>query len=152
MTDEELDVQRLREISNAMVEAVTSPAFVEALRTVRSAPQDQRLAEGSRRLSPDALRAQGVPLPADMRITTRYFEADQPGIIEFGEAGSVVNSLNEADPGLLDRLREANPALFTRMMNEITNETDALMKKSDIGGCACAGHHGTCSGAGGSFP
>src|SRR5436190_12331991 len=143
MPEEELDVQRLREISSAMIEAVTSPAFVEALRTVRSAPSDQRLAEGSRRLSPDALRAQGVPLPADMRITTRYFEADQPGIIEFGEAGSMVNSLNEKDPGLLDRLREANPMLFTKMMNEITDETDGGRMKAQIGGCACAGHHGT---------
>jgi hypothetical protein len=152
MADEEFDPDKLRETIDAMVEAVTAPAFVEAVRAVRTSPEDQRLAEGARRLSPDALRAQGVPLPPDMRITTRYFEPGQPGTVAFGEhAGDAIAALNEAEPGLLDRLRTSSPELFEKMMEDVSDRIAVDMMKAGIGGCACAGHRGTCTGIGGSL-
>ena len=73
-TADDLNAERLRQVTSQMVDALTSPAYVEAMRAVKSAPEGQRLEEAMRRLTPDALKAQGVPLPAGMRISSRYFE------------------------------------------------------------------------------
>jgi hypothetical protein len=55
------------------------------MRAVKDTPREQRLAEGSRRLNPDALREQGVPLPRKVRISSRYFDEDYPKGVEFGD-------------------------------------------------------------------
>jgi hypothetical protein len=77
---EMLDAERLRKITDEMITAITSPPFVEAMRTMKTTPQDQRLKVGAKILNPEALRSKGVPLPAGMRITSRYFESGKPTI------------------------------------------------------------------------
>jgi hypothetical protein len=81
-TEERRDL--LREEINKMTEALTHPAYVDAMKNVRNAPRDERLVVGSRLLNPDALRAQGVLLPENMRISSRYFDEDNPQGAEFG--------------------------------------------------------------------
>jgi hypothetical protein len=148
-----------------MIEALTDPRYVEAVRAVRAAPDEERLVEATRRLSPDALRRLGVPIPDGMRISSRYFEPGLPGEVELGDAspsGNVVNALNEAAPGLLDRIRVEEPELFKRL----AVEDDSMKKKTDpseplgLYHCACGG--GTlpippffphsCGGAGANIP
>jgi hypothetical protein len=129
-----------------MIEALTAPAYVEALRAVRAAPEEMRLVEASRRLSPDALRDLGVPIPPGMRITSRYFERGFP-TVELGDppGGGVntVNALNELQPGLLDRLRKENLALFRNLATpegeagpEFSPDVDEELR---LGGCSCGG-------------
>lgn len=143
------DPVRLRKITDEMVEALTSQPFVEAMRAVRSAPPDQRLVEASRRLTPAALRAQGVKLPTDMRISSRYFEAGLPAGIDVGDYPggrmNLVNALNEAQPGLLDRLKTTNPDLFT----ELVTVGRGPGPIENTCGCACGGGASFCGGAGG---
>lgn len=140
-----LDVQALRNEVDTMVKALTHPAYVEAMRAVREAPIESRLAEGSKRLHPDALRAAGVPLPDKMRISSRYFEDGLPTSVEFGdtpEGPNLVNALNEGRPGFLDELRADNPALFSKLLN-----TDK-MRFMATPGCCCGGAASACGGCG----
>src|SRR5215813_4201012 len=113
---DQLDPNRLRQEINEMLQALTHPAFVDALRRVNSAPLERRLLEGSRLLTPESLKAQGVPLPATARVSSRYFEEGLPSPVEFGDAttgrANIVNGLNTAAPVLHDRLRFENPDLF----------------------------------------
>jgi hypothetical protein len=89
------DVARLREMTDRMIEALTSPPYVEAMRAVRASPEDDRLAEAERRLSPDALRDLGVPIPEGMRISSRYFEKGLPEPVEVGDFGEQGGELPE---------------------------------------------------------
>lgn len=165
MPDEvELDAARLREMTAEMIEALTAPAYVEALRSVKAAPEEQRLVEASRRLSPDGLRQLGVPIPPGMRISSRYFERDFPTTIELGDPprGGVnaVNALNEVEPGLLDRLRREHFELYRKLAEEEEGIPDfgpEIPETLSIGGCACGGRFvppigpTVCGGAGAYF-
>jgi hypothetical protein len=140
---DQLDPNRLRREINQMLEALTHPAFVDALRRVNSAPLESRLVEGSRLLTPEALREQGVPLPATARVSSRYFEDGLPSPIEFGDVpggrANIVNGLNTASPGLLDRLRFENPDLFRDLIG--SQLTPGL-----VAGCCCGGAGSVCGG------
>ncbi|MFE4023241.1 hypothetical protein ACFXPZ_38590 [Streptomyces sp. NPDC059101] len=146
----ELDDARLREVTDEVIAAITSPEFVAAMRAVSETPADQRLLEGSRRLTPDALRSQGVSLPEGFRISSRYFDATLPKPVEFGDepgrAFNPVNALNEREPGMLDRLRTTDPGLF-RQLTELGEEHPSSQALA-LGACACGGIKGTCGGAG----
>ena len=124
--DNEFDVERLRKITDSMITAITAPAFVEAMRTLRKVPVEKRLEYGAELLNPEKLRAQGVPLPKDMRITSRYFEPGESAVIEITEIPGV-DPRKAAGIGLFDKL---GPLA--------------------AGGCACAGGLTFCGGAGGS--
>ncbi|MGW1642664.1 hypothetical protein [Streptomyces lavendulae] len=141
------DKNRLRDVTQQTIDLITSPAFVEAMQAVRNAPPDQRLMEGSKQLSREALVERGVQIPEDMRISSRYFEQGLPGPVNFGDGAggrsNIVNGLNEAAPGLLDRLRGTNPSLFKELAT--SPEEEDLLR---LGGCVCAGGTSICVGAG----
>ncbi len=135
--DEELSAERLREITAKMVDAISSPAYVEAMRAVKAAPEGQRLAEAMRRLTPDVLRAQGVPLPEGMRISSRYFEKGYSPI-DVGELPegqrNILKELNDREPGVLDRLRGRDPQFFDHLVGLLQ-----LPQVSPVALCGCAG-------------
>ncbi len=127
--DGEFDSARLRQMTDQMIDAITSPGFVEAMRQLRQAPVEQRLAQGAKLLNPAKLRTAGVPLPDGMRITSRYFEPGKPEVIEVPEGG--------------------RPRRVTRS----TIKGDVLGIGGDPlswGACACGGGLSFCGGAGGS--
>ncbi|WP_327090275.1 hypothetical protein OIE66_06535 [Nonomuraea sp. NBC_01738] len=148
MTEAPYDAARLRDATQQTIDMLSHPAFVEAMQAVRKAPADKRLLEGSKRLNPKTLRERGVPLPDYMRISSRYFEEGLPHPINFGdgEGGrpNIVNGLNEAAPGLLDRLRETNQPLFKELVSCEDDEAELLR----WGGCACGGGLTFCAGGG----
>ncbi|MCF3145766.1 hypothetical protein [Streptomyces platensis] len=152
MSVHELEPEELHLITQQTLEVITSSAFVAAVRAVSSAPADQRLLEGSQRLSPGVLREQGVDLPSDMRISSRYFEEGLPSSIEFGDGPcgqpNTINALNQAAPGALDRIRKSDPDLFRRLVELADEESLDAMRDARIGGCSCAGKNGTCAGIG----
>lgn len=151
-SDEELDPQRLREITEQMLRAMTSPEFVEQLQAVRNARGDRQLAEASQRLTPEALREAGVDLPDGMRISSRYFEEDYDFPIELGDIGdgpNIVNALNEAQPGLLDDLKDEHPEAFRKI---VTVDSDGVMPTGEPGvlaGCCGGGGATVCGCCGG---
>ncbi|MFD9009476.1 hypothetical protein [Streptomyces sp. NPDC059552] len=152
MSVHELEVEELRSLTQQTLEVITTPAFVAAVRAVGSAPADQRLLEGSQRLSPGALREQGVDLPSEMRISSRYFEEGLPSSIEFGDGPcgrlNTINALNQTAPGALDRIRKSDPDLFRRLVELADKESMDVMQDARMGACSCAGKNGTCGGIG----
>jgi len=149
---DDLDPDRLKAITDQMVEAITSPPYVEAMRVVKSVEGDRRLEEAMRRLTPSALKEQGVPLPEGMRISSRYFEEGfKP--IEVGEVSGQRNLLTElyaADPEVvtsINRLRRVNLDLYKDVI-ELLNPKDAIGLVA-LCGCACGGAATVCGGAGG---
>lgn len=152
MADEELDPERLTEITNQMVEAITSPPYVEAMRAVKAAEGSQRLEEAMERLTPDALRKQGVKLPEDMRISSRFFEAGfKP--VELGEPIGTRNLLTElrvTDPEAfrrINKIRVINPHLHEELIHRLI--PDERLSPVALCGCACGGAATVCGGAGG---
>jgi len=149
---------RLRDETQAIIDALTSPAYVAALKAVKEAPTKQRLQEAAKRLTPEALRAEGVPLPKGMRISSRYFESDMPKPLEFGDLPdgkeNPLNKLATTNPGLLDDLRINNPPALSALLSDTNANLAAAasLPQAKIGGCTCGGvnfHNGTaCGGAG----
>ncbi|QBK30394.1 hypothetical protein [Roseitalea porphyridii] len=119
---DELEVERLKKMSSEMIDAISSPAFVEAMRKLKETPVEDRLKVGAKLLDPKRLRKEGVPLPDDMRISSRYFEPGKP-VISVDDAGA-----------------------FTGTRSELPNDPDVVA----VGGCACGGGLSFCGGAGGS--
>jgi hypothetical protein len=151
---EELSSEHLREVTTKMIQAISSPPYVEAMRAIKSAPKGRRLDEALRRLTPEALRAEGVPLPEGMRISSRYFESGYVPI-ELGDVpegqSNVFVEFNKNSPGALARLYETNPDLYKNAVNRLAG---MLLPVPDLPpaafcGCACGGAATVCGGAGG---
>ena len=81
----DFDIARLRQITDDMITAITSPPLVDAMRQLRNAAPATRLTRGAELLDTDKLRAAGVPFPKDMLISSRYFEPDTGQVIKGGD-------------------------------------------------------------------
>ncbi len=138
----------LRDETQKIIDAMISPAYVAALRAVKAAPLEKRLQEASKRLTPDALRKQGVKLPENMRISSRYFESGMPQPLSLGDSASegkanVLVELLKKNPELLDELRANNlPAFDALLMSDesMAGGGDDLTMAA-FGGCTCGGTH-----------
>jgi hypothetical protein len=149
---------RFRAETQAIIDALTAPAYVAALRHVKDAPIEKRLLEATKRLTPEALRSQGVKLPDGMRISSRYFESDLPKPLEFGDlpdgTPNPLAKLSVSNPGLLDDLRANNPTALAALGSDKNANESSNLLISRIGGCTCGGREvpvfgGTaCGGAG----
>lgn len=112
----EVDRARLHAITDRLSTILTSPEFLEQVRWVFEAPEEERLVAASQRLSVKALRGLGLDLPKDFRVSSRYFESNWPVAVELGDypdgQPNPVNQRNQEDPGALDRLRLEDPESF----------------------------------------
>ena len=71
----QLDRERLKRVTNEVIDTITSPAFVEKMRQARtSADEGGGLDAAAKLLSLDGLREAGVDIPKDFRLTSRVFE------------------------------------------------------------------------------
>ncbi|TLX05681.1 hypothetical protein [Rhizobium sp. MHM7A] len=140
----ELSPDLLKTEITEMLEALTHPAYVAAMKEVRDTPIDKRLARGALLLTPRSLREKGVPLPEKMRISSRYFEEGLPDYVEYGDlkdgGANVITGLAAAQPDLLDRLRIENPALLKQLLSS---------GPGIMAGCCCGGAATACGGCGG---
>lgn len=119
----ELDAKKLKAITNELVDAISSPPFVAAMKKLKKTPVANRLAVASKTLTPTVLSAAGVKMPQGMRITSRYFEAGSPDIIQVTDHGATLVHVSSV-PGT-----GGGPGSW--------------------GGCACGGGLTFCGGAGG---
>lgn len=152
--DEAADAKRLRELTNELIETLTSHEYLAEVRAVSEAPEEERLMEASRRLSVDAMRERGVDLPDAFRVSSRYFEADWPAAIELGDyADGRPNPILERNltaPGELDKLRLEDPEKFWRLVTD-GRAPDALQVGTTVPSPPGGGprpHIAMCGGAG----
>lgn len=149
MKEQDLSPDTLALETRRMVECMTHPAYVEAMRTLKSTPNEERLTIVMKLLTPEALRERDVPIPPGMRISSRYFEPGIPAV-EAGELATrekgVLRELNERDRGVLDRLRVKEPQLLTDLA-AIDLRRDEI-DPAALCVCACGGG-GICGGLGG---
>lgn len=76
----QLDRERLKIVTNSVVDTITSPEFVEKMRLARiEADEGGGLDTAANLLSIDGLRQAGVDIPKDFRLTSRVFEDRQTG-------------------------------------------------------------------------
>lgn len=144
-----LSVDRLKRETDRMIESMSHPAYVAAMQELKSTPNEKRLDVVMTRLTPEALREKGVPLPEGMRISSRYFDPGIPAV----EAGqlpngekSVLRRLNEETPGILDQLRLDKPEAFDALAISDSNKPGI----EPLAACLCAcGGGGICGGLGG---
>ncbi|MGJ8736984.1 hypothetical protein [Zobellia laminariae] len=128
MATDLIDAKKVREEMDAMIEMISHPAFVDAMKTMKKTPISKRRQLGKKILSIDHLKSKGVKVPKGMRVTTRYFESGRPGIIELLPNGKIRGSRFPRFP-IGDKLDPGKVAW---------------------GGCACGGAATVCGGAGGS--
>jgi hypothetical protein len=76
---------------NSLIPVVTHQGFLDLLREIEEAPPKEKTEVASRLASVDALRARGVAIPEDFRVSMRWFEdpltaSVKPGTqIHFGQ-------------------------------------------------------------------
>ena len=127
MPNDYTDAAAVKKEMDVMVNMITHPAFVDAMKTLKATPVAKRRATGKKILTVDVLKKKGVDIPDGMRLTTRYFEPGRPGVLEMLPDGEIRNTkLPRFPAGDI----EPNPL--------------------GIGGCACGGGLSFCGGAGGS--
>lgn len=84
-----IDPDKIRAEMESMIAIVTNPAFVAAMNRLRETPVNKRREFGKRTLTSDALAAQGVNIPGNMRLTTRYFEPGKSRYLEIDSDGEL---------------------------------------------------------------
>lgn len=139
----------MRETAEMVLQVLTSPQFLEQVKLVKEAPPERRLQEASKRLTPNALRAIGIELPTNIRVSSRYFDDQAQSEVELADtpAGmNIVNALNEARPGLLDELKVTRPDIFKRITEP--DLAAGTTFRAAAGGCVCGGWAGGCAGGG----
>jgi hypothetical protein len=80
LVKDQLDRERLKRVTDELIETITSPAFIERMVAARRAIEEGEGVEaGARLLSVDTLRRAGIDIPDDFRITSRVFEDRKSG-------------------------------------------------------------------------
>jgi len=130
MANELINPVKVKKEMDAMIEMITHPAFVDAMKTMKQTPNSKRLALGKEVLSVQSLKSKGVKMPEGMRVTTRYFEPGTPEVLELRPDGKIKNIKVPSSP-----------------------LGDFILKPGRLswGGCACGGGLSFCGGAGASF-
>lgn len=77
---QQLDRDRLTMITESLIKTITSPEFIERMRSFRNAAErTASFEEAGGLMSIESLREAGAELPDDFRITSRIFEDYQEG-------------------------------------------------------------------------
>jgi hypothetical protein len=132
--------QQLQQLSEQLVELVTSPDFLAHVQSVFDAEESVRLTEAANRLTPTALRNAGLSVPEWTRISSRYFEEGMPDEIKFTDVeGSkdILQTLHEREPGILDKIRLEDDKLWKRIIRKNPFPLDPVGPRA--GACVCVG-------------
>jgi len=77
----QLDRIRLTRVTTDVIQTITQPEFIERVREARrAADEGAGMEAGLQLLSIESLRAAGVDIPDDFRMTSRIFEDREKGI------------------------------------------------------------------------
>jgi hypothetical protein len=126
MPDPMIDRNKVKKEMDALIEMITHPAFVAAMKTMKETPVAERRALAKDVLAMDTLKNAGVKMPRGMRVTTRYFEPGKTEAIQISPGGRVST---------------------VQLPKELVATRRGVVA---WGGCACGGGLTFCGGAGGS--
>lgn len=138
----QIESEQLRELSQEMVELVSSPEFMQHVQAVFAAEESVRFSEAANRLTPTALREAGLQVPEYTRISSRYFEEGSDREINFtdNEAGrDILQVLHEREPGILDRIVREDEDLWHKINKKPFFPPVNPFLPSAAGICACVG-------------
>jgi hypothetical protein len=127
MPDPMIDRRRVKKEMDALIEMITHPAFVGAMKQMKETPVAERRALAKDVLAVDTLKSAGVKMPRGMRVTTRYFEPGKTQAIQISPEGRVTT---------------------VKLPKELVSGRPGGVLS--WGGCACGGGLTFCGGAGGS--
>ena len=156
----ELTREALESETRGVLAAITHPKFIERMQRFRAKSGDDRIDYAEENLIPRVLIDQGVPLPDNMRVSSRVFEEVlpiPPEYADYPEGERIIELVRNYQPKLLKQLRETNPIIWEDLQsvinlpNEHTTLTDTSPNPSGACGCACGGAATVCGGAGGGF-
>lgn len=113
-----LEKEALKKQTEKNAKLLMSEEFLTQLDAILNAPEGERIDEAAKRLTPEALRKAGVPVPEGLRISSRYFEPGLKRPLQFGDTNERMNALNviaESSPGILSQLKKLNPEALDRI-------------------------------------
>lgn len=128
MPNEMIDAGKVKAEMEQMIDMISHPAFVDAMKQLKESPVSKRQELGKSILTIDALRKAGIDVPPEMRLTTRYFEPGKPDIIEVSPGGVIKKTKQPLVP---------------------IGKVGSPGGEPAWGGCACGGGLTFCGGAGG---
>ncbi len=131
MANDLIDPAKVKKDMDAIIEMITHPQFVAAMKDMKQTPVAKRQEVGKKTLTVQALAAKGVKIPANMRITTRYFEPGSTDILEVDPNGKLKKIKTSKFPFEIPGLGRPGGSVAW-------------------GACACGGAATVCGGAGGS--
>jgi hypothetical protein len=131
MANELINADKLRAEMDRIIEMLTHPEFVAAIKEMKDTPVSKRREFAKKRLTVASLKRKGVPLSTEMRLTTRYFEPGRPEVLEITPDGEVTGTK------------------FPKLPIGIPRPHGPLGDNNLLGGiCACGGIGPVCAGAG----
>lgn len=120
-----IDRQKVKKEMDALIEMISHPAFVAAMKEMKETPVAERRTLAKDVLAMDTLKNAGVKMPRGMRVTTRYFEPGKTEAIQISPDGRLST---------------------VKLPKELVTGRGGLVS---WGGCACGGGLTFCGGAGG---
>jgi hypothetical protein len=91
---------QIDKMAEELAASAASPAFLELIRRVQTAPETQKLETATEVAKLDTLKEHGIPTPNGFRITTRAFE--EPGSESATEISPDPNLTKEGNRFVLD--------------------------------------------------
>lgn len=126
MPDPMINRRKVQKEMDALIEMITHPAFVAAMKEMKETPVAERRKLAKTSLALNTLKNAGVKMPRGMRVTTRYFEPGKTQAIQISPDGRLST---------------------VKLPKELVAGGGGLVS---WGGCACGGGLTFCGGAGGS--
>src|SRR5262249_40184950 len=104
------------------------------LKTVRNAPEKERIKRAATYLAVAGMRAADVPMPKDIRVSNRYFEEQSPAV-----TSTLLEDIDKLDPNFLPLLKRNSPEIFSKLTSFLNQATQAQAPQPGTALAICAG-------------
>ena len=109
--------ESLKEETDKVLEAITSPHFIKQMPEFRKLKGEERVLFAQKNMTPSALEANGVPISQDMRVSSRTFEEDfnEDIYVDYDKASRIIQGLQKTRPELLEKLKKEHPEIYSEL-------------------------------------
>ncbi|MFM0140603.1 hypothetical protein [Caballeronia grimmiae] len=125
----DLTRESLQKETDAVLDAITHPAFLERMQSFRATPLEERYAMAASNLTPEALKSAGVPMPPDMRVSSRVFEEGEGGnraSVDVEQGRKIISLIDANRPDALAQLKANHPDLFLDLANVLGGDAQHI--------------------------
>jgi hypothetical protein len=95
---EDLSPDHIREASEALIRVVTSPQYLTVAAEINSMPPDERHQATMELMTVEGLRSRGLQVPDGLRISPRWFEPPEAGLLAESAEVLAHGATNPNDP------------------------------------------------------